>query len=112
MADLSSEKASTEYHSENSHNEPRHAQSPTPTAIASSPVPPFSGSFFDNDNAGREARAVYLKANVMGLILVTLTIFSVLSIYWGALWQVEPHVHNLKGWVVVRLHSLSFCIWI
>ena len=35
--------------------------------------------------------------------MVILMIFTILPIYWGALWKIPTR--NLHGWVVVRLPS-------
>jgi hypothetical protein len=64
---------------------------------------PFSHGFFDKDPITSKARAEYLKLLVAGAMLVSVAIWAVLSIYWGALWKTEELVHNLEGWVVVRL---------
>jgi len=34
-------------------------------------------------------------------LLIIIFLLSVLSIYWGALWQTPAHAHNLNNWVVV-----------
>jgi hypothetical protein len=47
--------------------------------------------------------------------LLIVFLLSVLSIYWGALWQTSTHVHNLNGWVVVSLFphaSRFFVLWL
>jgi hypothetical protein len=84
-----------------------HSQHPTLTGV---PAPqPFTGAFFGKDNDVSKARAEYIKTHLKGLTLVSLTIFVVLSIFWGALWSVGSHVHNLKGWVVVSRFPI-FCL--
>lgn len=62
---------------------------------------PFSSGFFDKDPATTQARKAYLKVIVPGTILISIAIFAVLSIYWGALWKTFELTHNLHGWVVV-----------
>lgn len=68
---------------------------------------PYSGAFFDKDAASSKARAMYLKALIGGTVLISLTVFGIFSIYWGASWK-SP-VRNLDGWVVVRF--LIFCLF-
>jgi hypothetical protein len=43
-------------------------------------------------------------------LLIIIFLLSVLSIYWGALWQTPAHTHNLNNWVVVSFASLNFWI--
>ncbi|KAI0305594.1 hypothetical protein B0F90DRAFT_1624843 [Multifurca ochricompacta] len=64
------------------------------------PLPWFSESYFSNEPATAAARKVYIVILTSRGILLILFIFSVLSIYWGALWQTPTHVYNLNGWVV------------
>ncbi|KAG2018543.1 hypothetical protein CC2G_007972 [Coprinopsis cinerea AmutBmut pab1-1] len=59
---------------------------------------PSSIHFFDKSSRGTQARKTYLKVFISGTVLVTLMIFGILSIYWGALWKVPAR--NLEGWVV------------
>jgi hypothetical protein len=68
---------------------------------------PFTSSFFDKSKEASEARSLYFKQHITGLILITSTIFMVLSIFWGASWQTQTRIHNLRGWVVVRRISFS-----
>ena len=58
---------------------------------------PFSRHFFDKNNTA--SRAIYFRIYLSGCFLVVLTIFAVLSIYWGSLWSTP--VRNIHGWVVV-----------
>ena len=44
---------------------------------------PFSHNILDNDPQSRFAIRVYFKILLMITILITLTIWSILSIYWG-----------------------------
>lgn len=64
---------------------------------------PFSNGFFDKDPITSKARAIYLKIVIGGAVLVSIAIFTVLGIYWGALWKTEELAYGLKGWVVVRV---------
>ncbi|KAF8075344.1 hypothetical protein FPV67DRAFT_1408627 [Lyophyllum atratum] len=66
---------------------------PSPSEVKGKP---FSRDFLDSDNA--QARRVYLKVLITGCLLIVLTIFAVLAIYWGALWRTP--VRNLRGWVI------------
>ncbi|KAK7462780.1 hypothetical protein VKT23_007364 [Stygiomarasmius scandens] len=76
---------STQHFSENSMpSKPHHA------------IPPFSASFTDKNMAA--ARKIYLKVLVGGSFMLVIAMFSIFSIYWGALWK-SP-AHNLQGWVV------------
>ncbi|KAK7047305.1 hypothetical protein VNI00_006536 [Paramarasmius palmivorus] len=59
-------------------------------------VAPFSASFLDKNVA--VARKIYLKVLVGGTFAITIAMFAVFSIYWGALWK-SP-AHNLHGWIV------------
>ncbi|KAJ8695609.1 hypothetical protein PTI98_008197 [Pleurotus ostreatus] len=71
-----------------------HSRSPPPAA------PVFTGAFFDRTPDAARARAAYFKVLAGGLVLLTITIFAVLSIYWGALWRTDRFIHNLNGWIV------------
>ena len=35
-------------------------------------------------------------------LFITAIIWTVLAIYWGALWKTPELIHHLNGWVVVR----------
>ncbi|KDR66503.1 hypothetical protein GALMADRAFT_80808 [Galerina marginata CBS 339.88] len=54
--------------------------------------------FSDKSRPAAAARAVYLKIFLGGSFAMVLTIFSVFSIFWGALWKIPSH--TLPGWVV------------
>ncbi|KAF4569428.1 hypothetical protein EYR36_009219 [Pleurotus pulmonarius] len=71
-----------------------HSRSPPPVA------PVFTGGFFDRTPEAARARAAYFKVLAGGLGLLTITIFAVLSIYWGALWRTDRFIRNLNGWIV------------
>jgi len=47
------------------------------------------------------ALQTYLKMYVPGLILISVVILAVFSIFWGAFWKLPAH--QFPGWVVVRL---------
>jgi hypothetical protein len=64
---------------------------------------PFSNGFFDKDPITSSARAEYLKLIVAGAMLISIAIWAVLTIYWGALWKTEDLIHHLDGWVVVHV---------
>jgi hypothetical protein len=63
----------------------------------------FTGAFFDKDPAAAKARMIYLRVHLTGLLFASVTIFTVFSIFWGALWKLPAR--PLKGWVVVS-HSV------
>ncbi|KAF7967864.1 hypothetical protein HWV62_32882 [Athelia sp. TMB] len=76
-----------------------------PPSIEKQEVPgeapaPFSAGFFDTDPAGTRARRAYLKMVLPGALAVSVAIWCVLTIYWGALWRTFDLVHNLRGCVV------------
>jgi hypothetical protein len=47
-----------------------------------------------------EMRSQFYKAMFGGVAMVTLVIFAIFSIYWGALWQAPSNTHKLRGWIV------------
>ncbi|TFK23383.1 hypothetical protein FA15DRAFT_642627 [Coprinopsis marcescibilis] len=59
---------------------------------------PGSLGFFDRSPEGNLARATYLKIFIIGTVSVMVMIFTLLPIYWGALWKTPER--NLDGWVV------------
>ncbi|ESK88543.1 response to drug-related protein [Moniliophthora roreri MCA 2997] len=59
-------------------------------------IAPFSASFTDRNLA--VARMIYLRVLIGGTIAITVAMFSIFSIYWGALWK-SP-AHSLHGWIV------------
>lgn len=63
---------------------------------------PFSNGFFDDDPITSKARAEYFKVIIPGTLFITAIIWTVLAIYWGALWKTPELIHHLNGWVVVR----------
>lgn len=67
---------------------------------------PFTSGFFDKDAITSKARAEYFKLSISGAFAISVAIWAVLSIYWGALWKTNDFIHNLKGWVVVRASNL------
>jgi hypothetical protein len=80
--------------------------SSAPRIETARPPPPwFTESYFSNEPATAAARKVYHSILGLNIGILVLVIFSVLSIYWGALWQTPAHVHNLNGWVVVSMSN-------
>ena len=77
-------------------------QKPTEPAVP----PRFGAGFWDKDPSTTRARNTYFKVVFGGCVLTVLAIFSVLSIYLGALWKLDDKIHNLKGLVVVRIFRL------
>ncbi|KAH6910148.1 hypothetical protein BKA70DRAFT_1560776 [Coprinopsis sp. MPI-PUGE-AT-0042] len=68
--------------------------------MSSQPTGPSSGplQLFSNSPREKSARGMYLKVFLGGLFMVIFMIFTILPIYWGALWKIPAH--NLDGWVV------------
>ncbi|KAL0954143.1 hypothetical protein HGRIS_005282 [Hohenbuehelia grisea] len=79
---------------------PHSADSNETVHDAHPPPAPFTGGFFDKSPEAARARAAYFEVIIGGLVLLTITIFGTLSIYWGALWKTDQHISNLKGWIV------------
>lgn len=73
-----------------------------PSLVSDLDRQPFSKGFFDNDPITSKARAEYFKIVIASTLYVTIAIWAVLSIYWGALWKSTELTHHLNGWVVVR----------
>ncbi|KAG7451801.1 uncharacterized protein BT62DRAFT_880958 [Guyanagaster necrorhizus] len=46
----------------------------------------------------KAARSLYMKIVASGTVAMTVVMFCVFSIYWGALWKLPAH--TLQGWVV------------
>jgi hypothetical protein len=44
---------------------------------------PFSHHFIENDPAQKRALKIFVKINLMMTVLIALTIWAVLGIYWG-----------------------------
>lgn len=63
-------------------------------------------SFWDKEAA--TARKIYLKILIGGSFITIITIFAVMSIFWGALWKAPER--NLQGWVVVSSHSYLWSV--
>lgn len=69
--------------------------------------PPFSHRFLEKDPETAKARSLYFKIIGPTLVLVfTYVIWGVLPIYWGSLFTLYDHTHNLHGWVVVSIRSV------
>ncbi|KAG7440387.1 uncharacterized protein BT62DRAFT_924057 [Guyanagaster necrorhizus] len=68
----------------------------------------FSNEFTDRELAAQ--RKAYIKSLVVGCLSMVVLMFSVFSIYWGALWKLPDH--KLPGWVVVGwfLFSSTPCL--
>jgi hypothetical protein len=64
--------------------------------------------FNDRSKEATLARATYLKIFIGGAFMTIVLIFSIFSIFWGALWKIPAH--NLPGWVVVSGFGLYFAI--
>ncbi|TFK54205.1 hypothetical protein OE88DRAFT_1732894 [Heliocybe sulcata] len=64
------------------------------------PGPPFSKGFWDKDPDTTKARQTYLKVCVLAVVLVSLTIWAVLPMFWGSEWKPETAIHNLNGWII------------
>ncbi|KAK0209232.1 hypothetical protein DFS33DRAFT_1308570 [Desarmillaria ectypa] len=58
----------------------------------------YSSQFMDRSASMKASRVMYMKVVAIGTLTVTIVMFCVFSIYWGALWKVPAH--NLQGWVV------------
>ncbi|KZP19996.1 hypothetical protein FIBSPDRAFT_827555 [Athelia psychrophila] len=57
-------------------------------------------SFWDKDPESTGARKAYLKIVIMGGMVVSVAIWCVLTIYWGAFWKTLSLVHGIHGCVV------------
>ncbi|KAF9650519.1 hypothetical protein BDM02DRAFT_1391636 [Thelephora ganbajun] len=63
--------------------------------------PPFTHGFLDKDPETSRARSLYFKIIAGTLLLVfTYVIWGVLPIYWGSVFKLYHHAHNLHGWIV------------
>ena len=87
---------SRSFEKQESQREPESALEPGETHA------PFSAGFFDTDPASTRARRAYFKMILLGTLMVSVAIWCVLTIYWGALWKTFDLVHNIHGCVVVR----------
>lgn len=68
---------------------------------------PFSHGLFDKDPATTAARKGWLKISVFGVVVLFVMIWGVLPIYWAAIGRSSNNIHNLSGYVVVRLLSIA-----
>jgi hypothetical protein len=66
--------------------------------FAESPAQPVA----QTPSEAERAKKIYLTTILGGTMMIIFIIFSVFSIYWGALFKTPTHTHNLVGWVVVR----------
>jgi hypothetical protein len=72
------------------------------------PPRPFSHRFNDDHPQFSQNRSLFFKIVIGNVVLITLTVWIILPIYWGALWKINTGVHNLNGWIVVRFsHELA-----
>ncbi|PBK93574.1 hypothetical protein ARMGADRAFT_928902 [Armillaria gallica] len=58
----------------------------------------YSSQFTDGSTSMKASRAMYIKGVAAGTLALTMVMFCVFSIYWGALWKVPAH--NFQGWIV------------
>ncbi|PSR77366.1 hypothetical protein PHLCEN_2v7931 [Hermanssonia centrifuga] len=61
---------------------------------------PFTHGLLDRDAGTRAALKSYFKIILLSTVLISLTIWAVLGIYWGANWRVYQGIHNMNGWIV------------
>ena len=59
----------------------------------------YSSQFTDRSASMKASRSLYMKVVAGGTLAMTVVMFCVFSIYWGALWKIPTH--NLQGWIVV-----------
>lgn len=76
------------------------SSSPLQRTVTRSPLPWFTESYFTSEPATAAARKTYITILASKVLLIIVFLLSVLSIYWGALWQTPAHTHNLNNWVV------------
>lgn len=81
--------------------------SPLQPTAARSPLPWFTESYFSHEPATAAARKTYIIILASKGLLIIIFLLSVLSIYWGSLWQTPAHTHNLNNWVVVSPSYLA-----
>ncbi|KAK0450591.1 uncharacterized protein EV420DRAFT_1766667 [Desarmillaria tabescens] len=58
----------------------------------------YSSQFTDKSSSMKASRSLYMKIVAGGTLAMTVVMFCVFSIYWGAVWKIPAH--NLQGWVV------------
>jgi hypothetical protein len=79
------------------------AQAGSPSLPSPPPGPsnerPFSRQFLDRGEKISNARKIYIKILIQRTCLIVGVIFSIFSIYWGALWKLPAR--SLEGWIVV-----------
>ena len=81
-----------------------HRSQAVPIPVPAPEDPPFSHGFLDKDPVSSTARSLYFKIVGGTLVLVlTYVIWGVLPIYWGSIFTLYEHAHNLHGWVVVSI---------
>ncbi len=86
-----------------SSGEKRPSISPTsqPSGLKRDEERPIHG-FFDKTDEDVAARNIYLKIFLGGSFMTIIIVFSIFSIFWGAIWKTP--VYNLPGWIVVCHH--------
>ena len=77
---------------------------PDGAEMAENVAKPFSKNVWGRGQQLARARALYFKMVIPGVSLVTLIIFAIFSILWGALWKIPDH--PLDGWIVVSTLAL------
>jgi hypothetical protein len=83
---------------------PHYVAAPTPITRDGDDAP-FSHGVFDSDPATAAARKGWLKISMFGVVVLCFMIWGVLPIYWAALGRSYNNIHNLSGFVVVRVLS-------
>ncbi|KAH8830295.1 hypothetical protein DL96DRAFT_1668205 [Flagelloscypha sp. PMI_526] len=78
----------------------RHSQEDAATVASdnSATSSPFSSNFLDKDAGATIRRKIYMKVFFGGMVMTTIAMLAVFSIYWGALYKTP--VRNLSGWIV------------
>ena len=59
----------------------------------------FSFNFFGKNPAVRAARRTYLFGVARGVLMISIVMFALFSIYWGSLWKLPTG--SVDGWIVV-----------
>ncbi|KIP08990.1 hypothetical protein PHLGIDRAFT_87282 [Phlebiopsis gigantea 11061_1 CR5-6] len=61
---------------------------------------PYSHHILEHSVEARSKLKLYARINFGVTALITLTIWAILSIYWGANWKFQTGIHNLNGWII------------
>jgi hypothetical protein len=56
-----------------------------------------------NPPEAARARKIYMSTIMGGTMMIIFIIFTIFSIYWGALYKTPSNTHKLVGWVVVSV---------